>query len=100
MKKKIPKFRSKEEAALFWENHEILDYLDPDEFKVVRPGKSHRYAFTPLRVKDRKQLISIRIDTRLLEKAKSWATRQQTAYQAVLRKWLERGAPGYRRSSP
>lgn len=95
MKKKIPKFRSKEEAALFWENHEVLDCIDPDEFKVVRPGKGRRYAFANPRVKSQKKLISIRIDARLLEKAKSWASRQRVAYQAVLRKWIERGAPGY-----
>ena len=33
--KPIPKFKSVEEAALFWENHEILDYIDKDDFKPI-----------------------------------------------------------------
>lgn len=32
MKNKLPKFKSAEEAALFWENHEILDYYGLDNF--------------------------------------------------------------------
>ena len=92
MKKKMPKFNSPEEAALFWENHEILDYIDPDEFKVVPPKKRRRYSFVNPRKKSEKQLISLRIDSKLLQQAKNVAARQQTGYQAILRKWLEKGA--------
>jgi len=92
MKKKMPEFRSKEEAALFWESHEILDYVDPDEFKVVDPRKQRRYAFRNPRARSERQLISLRIESRLLEQAKNQAARRQVGYQSILRKWLEKGA--------
>lgn len=92
MKKRIPKFQSKEEAALFWENHAVLDYIDPEEFKVVHPEKSRRYRFRQTPEKVPKQLISLRVDSQLLARAKKVASRIQVGYQAVLRGWLERGA--------
>lgn len=92
MKRTLPKFRSKEEAALFWENHEVLDHVDPNEFKVVHPGKKPRYAFVNPREKAERQLISLRVDSRLLEKARMLASRWEVGYQSILRSWLERGA--------
>ena len=92
MKKKIPNFQSPEEAALFWENHEVLDYINPNEFKVVHPKKARRFSFTHSRQKPVKQLISLRIDARLLEKAKQTAVRNHAGYQSILRGWLEKGA--------
>lgn len=92
MKKQIPTFKSSEEAALFWEQHEILDYVDPDEFKIVHPQKSRHYSFKNPRKKSEKRLISLRVDTRLLQRARVVASRKQTGYQTVLRNWLEKGA--------
>ncbi|MBI2340270.1 MAG: hypothetical protein HYU99_07900 [Deltaproteobacteria bacterium] len=92
MKKKIPSFRSKEEAALFWENHEVLDYIEPDEFKISKPGEERRYSFRNPRKKTAKRLVSLRIDAQLLGKAKRMAERKQAGYQSILRGWLEKGA--------
>ena len=92
MKKRIPKFKSKEEAALFWENHEILDYVEPDEFRVIHPRKRRNYSFRNPQMKSEKQLISLRIESRLLKQAKTLAVRRQVGYQSILRKWLEKGA--------
>ena len=83
MKRHVPRFRSKEEAALFWENHEILDYLSPDEFRVVDPRKEHRYNFANPRRKSLKQLISLRVETHLLKKAKTVASRKGVGYQSI-----------------
>ena len=92
MKKKIPQFHSKEEAALFWENHEILDYIEPNEFKIIHPRKHRQYSFTNPYRKPTKELISIRIDSTLLERAKKMAHQIKVGYQSVLRGWLEKGA--------
>lgn len=91
MKKQIPSFRSEEEAALFWENHEVLDYVDADEFKVVKPGTKSRYAFVNAQAKPKKQLISLRIDSAIVKKAKAYAARKRVGYQTILRLWLEKG---------
>lgn len=92
MKKQIPSFRSEEEAALFWENHEVLDYVDTDEFKVVKPGTKSRYAFVNSLAKPKKQLISLRIDSAIVKKAKTYAARKRVGYQTILRLWLEKAS--------
>lgn len=92
MKKRIPKFSNPEETALFWESHEVLDYVEPDEFKVVRPGNIQRYSFTNPRKKEKKELISLRVESGLLDQAKTVASRRGIGYQLVLRSWLEKGA--------
>ncbi len=92
MKKQIPSFRSEEEAALFWENHEVLDYVDPDEFKVVKPGAKSRYSFTSPQEKPKKQLISMRIDSSIVKKAKAYAAKKRVGYQTILRLWLEKAS--------
>ena len=93
MKKNIPKFRSPEEAALFWESHEVLDYVEADEFKIVPRQERQRYAFVNPNQKKEKQLVSLRIDSDLLGREKRVASRCQVGYQSILRKWLEKGAP-------
>lgn len=92
MKKQIPSFRSEEEAALFWENHEVLDYVDSDEFKVVKPSTKGPYSFVSAQVKPRKQLISLRIDSEIVKKAKAYGVKKRVGYQTILRLWLEKAS--------
>lgn len=92
MKKKIPKFLNEEEAALFWENHEVLDYIDENEFKVVDPKRSGRFHFVNPKKKPVKQLISLRVDSRVLQKAKKIAATKKVGYQTIIRLWLEKVA--------
>ena len=88
-KNKLPKFKSKEEAALFWENHELLDHLPEDEFEVVDPKKSKRFSFSPPRPV--KHLISLRVNLEIIETARTEAEKQQVGYQTVLNQWLRKG---------
>lgn len=92
MKKRIPKFRSPEEAALFWENHEVLDYIKPEEFKVVYPWKDKKYRFVNPKKRIHKQLISLRVDSSILDKAKRLASRRNVGYLSILRQWIEKAA--------
>lgn len=92
MKKRIPKFKSPEEAALFWESHKILDYIDPKEFKVIYPGKSRRFRFDNPGKRVPKRLISIRVDVPIIERAKKEAGRRKVGYQSILRRWLEKAS--------
>lgn len=86
MRRKIPKFKSAEEAALFWENHEILDFYDPDEFKIVKPQEEKKLEFS--KPKREKVLISIRLDKELLDKAKEISSKKHLSYQTLLRQWI------------
>lgn len=93
MKKALPKFKSSDEEALFWEKHEILNYVDKDEFKVVNPQSDKRFRFQKkAAVSPPKELISMRVGIDLIDRAKAVAERQQKGYLAILRGWLEKGA--------
>lgn len=92
MKRKIPSFKGAEEEALFWESHDILKYVKPDEFKVINPKKNRRYSFSKPLSAPSKELISLRIDSQILKRAKELALRKGMGYQTILRTWLEKGA--------
>ena len=92
MIKKIPKFKTVEEAALFWQHHEILDYYDPGEFKIVDPQKNRKLRFLDPRKKQKKELVSLRIDSNILKLAKDRAAQKKVGYQSILRNWLEKSA--------
>ena len=59
-KKKLPHFKTSEEAATFWDTHGLADYIhefEPaDEVFVLSPALAHR-----IRERARKRLISIRL---------------------------------------
>jgi predicted DNA binding CopG/RHH family protein len=90
MKKKLPNFKSAEAEALFWEKHDILDYVDPAEFKIVEPKKSKNGLFliTDPPVKPKKILFSMRLEQDILSKIKRLAEKKKVNYQTMLREWI------------
>jgi len=92
-KNKSSRYKSDEEAALFWEKHEVLDHVDPNDFKVIKdPQKSRSLAFRKKGKKSPKLLVSLRIQSNLIEKAKNLGKRRGVGYQSVLKQWLTKGA--------
>jgi predicted DNA binding CopG/RHH family protein len=90
IKKTIPKFKSAEEAAIFWENNDILEFFDEDEFEIVDPKKHKKYQYGK-EEKDKTRLISIRISELLIEKAKELSEKKHLPYQHILKEWLKQG---------
>ena len=91
--KKRPKFASKEAAALFWENHEVLDYYDENDFSVVQPKDIGRYLpalFKPS--KPSRSMVFIHLDNKLLEKAQRASKQLKTNYQDILGDWIKKGS--------
>lgn len=74
---KIPKFKSDEEAAEFWNNHSLADYeeeLEPaDDVVFVRPER---------------QVISLRLDKKIVRTLKAYAMKKGIGYSPLLRMWI------------
>ena len=91
--KPIPKFKTVEEAALFWENHEILDYVDKDEFKLVSSAnikKELREAGRPNPPK--LTYFPIALNNKLLEKALHQSKQKQAPVSKIIQRWVEKGS--------
>ena len=76
-KSKIPKFKSEEEEARFWDTHDTTEFLD--ELKEVRNVKF---------VKPRKRLISVRMDDRQIQSLKQVAETKGIGYLTLIRLWI------------
>jgi predicted DNA binding CopG/RHH family protein len=84
MKKKLPKFKTAEAEAIFWEKHDILDYVSADEFQIVNPNASSEDFRKPKRV-----LFTMRMDPSILESVKKLAHQKNMSYQQMMRDWIE-----------
>ena len=76
-KKTIPKFRTEEEEAKFWDRHSVTDFMH--ELNVVKNVKFP---------KPRKRLISVRVDEPLINSLKAVATSKGIGYLTLIRMWL------------
>lgn len=75
--KGIPKFKSAEEEAAYWDSHSLADHL-PD----FKPSPQTRF------VKPAKRLISMRYDVDLIRKIRQIAAWKGTPYQTLMHQWL------------
>ena len=74
--KKMPRFKSYEEEAAFWDTHDTST-----EFEKWKPA---RITFS----KPMKHLISFRIDVHLLSGIQRVAARKHIPYQTLIHTWL------------
>ena len=92
MKKKVPKFKSEEEEARFWETHSSLDY--PEEFTEVEKP----FEFAPAllekaakRKEERKRHLTLRMGQHQIDLAKVIAKYRGLGYQTLMRVWVIEG---------
>lgn len=90
--KKIPKFKTEKEEALFWDTHSPLDY--PGEFVNVKKP----FEFTPKLLKkaaerreERKRSLTLRMGQRQIDLAKVIARYRGLGYQTLMRIWVIEG---------
>lgn len=90
--KKLPKFKSEEEEARFWDTHSPLDY--PDEFTDVKEP----FEITPALVKEvarrqeeRKRQLTLRMGQHQIDLAKVIAKWKGLGYQTLMRIWIIEG---------
>jgi predicted DNA binding CopG/RHH family protein len=75
--KKIPKFKTDEEAARFWEAHSFEDYY--------RDTKEAEIKF----VKRPKKTVAIRLDPDDIKSVEVIAKQKGLSYTALLRMWIK-----------
>jgi predicted DNA binding CopG/RHH family protein len=89
-KKKLPNFKTSEEAAEFWDTHSLTDYLheleEVDEVFVLSPALAKR-----IRERAKKRLVSIRLAEWEIEKSKQVAKQRKMPYHALIRQWIDEG---------
>ena len=90
--KKLPKFKTEEEEARFWDTHSPLDY--PGEFSEVKDP----FEFAPSLLKkvvgrreERKRQLTLRMGQRQIDLAKVIAKYKGLGYQTLMRIWVIAG---------
>ena len=78
---KLPKFKSEDEERYFWENIDIGDYYDENDFESV--------SFPNLKPTSRP--ISIRIPEYILIRVKEKANEIDIPYQALIKQYISNG---------
>lgn len=86
-KKRLPKFKSQEEEAKFWEGNSPLDYLGElkpiDEVFTLAPELAQK-----IKERSKTKLISLRLPIWEIEGAKRVAKQKRTGYQILIRDWI------------
>lgn len=77
-KRKLPRFKSIEEEAEFWDTHSFADYID--EFEEVKE---------PIFVKPRKRVVSLRLDQETVTLLERLAEEKGLPYTTLVRMWLK-----------
>ena len=90
-KEPLPRFRSDEAAAEFFETHAVADVWDHlPEGKVVKPSKMVSKSLRE-RHAAAKSPISIRLGPEQIAAAKKIAAAKSVGYQTQLRMWIAEG---------
>ena len=88
--KKLPRFRSDEEAAHFFETHSVADYWDQmgdvDEVIELAPALVRR-----IRERMKKRLLALRLEEWQIRRAREIARQKKVPYQSLMREWITRG---------
>lgn len=87
----LPKFRSDEDAAHYFETHSVGEIWN--QLTDAKPVKLAKALDKSIRTRhtQRKSPISIRLDTDQIKAAKKIATRKSIGYQTQLRMWIAEG---------
>lgn len=75
-KKKVPKFKSIEEEAHFWDTHDTMDYSG--EFKPVKA--------TIRRMLDR--VLPVRFDSKTINSLEKYASEKGVGTTTLIRMWI------------
>ena len=75
--KKVPKFKTDQEAAKFWETHSFEDYHRDTEEAGIRF------------VKKPKKTVAVRLDPDDIKSVETIAERKGLSYTSLLRMWIK-----------
>lgn len=75
MTRKIPDFKSLEEAAEYWDTHSFADYIEDTEPVEIEVSPTRRR-------------IMVEIDNDILEKLKKVARKKHKGYDKLINSWI------------
>ena len=79
-RKKLPNYKTEQEAREFWDTHSSEEYVDWDKIEVIN-------APFP-KLKPSTKTISIRLPETMLEELKSLANKNDVPYQSLIKIYL------------
>ncbi|MBU0682716.1 MAG: BrnA antitoxin family protein, partial [Candidatus Omnitrophica bacterium] len=90
-KKRIPKFKTEQEEAKFWDKNSPMDYLDEME-EVEKPFDFNPEILEKMAEEtehESKKMITLRIEPSQINLAKIIAKKEGRAYQTLIRVWIK-----------
>lgn len=86
MAKKIPEFKSEEEEALFWDEHDTTEFIE--EFEPVEVEIAPELKDKILSKRELKKAVTLRLEPSQIEAIKKIAAKKGLPYQTLIRMWL------------
>jgi len=78
---KIPKFKTLEEAAQFWDTHDFEDYVDDTEPAAIT-----------IKIPQRKKMLTVPVDLKVYEQIETLAAQRGTRVEKIVSEWLKEKA--------
>lgn len=86
MAKKIPEFKSEEEEARFWDEHDSTEFIE--EFEPVDISVSPELEEEILNKRELKKPVTLRLEPKQIDAVKRIAGRKGLPYQTLIRMWI------------
>lgn len=84
--KKIPKFKTEEEEARFWDEHDTMEFVD--DFESVEVEIDSELEAEILNKRELKKPVTLRLEPNQIEAVKKIANSKGLPYQTLIRMWI------------
>lgn len=86
MTKKIPEFRSEEEEARFWDEHDSIEFIE--EFDPIEIEVASELEEEILNKRVLKKPVTLRLEPSQIDAVKKIAVKKGLPYQTLIRMWI------------
>jgi predicted DNA binding CopG/RHH family protein len=86
MTKKVPEFRTEEEEARFWDEHDSTEFVE--DFEPVEIELSTELEDEILSKRELKKQITLRLEPSQIDAVKKIAVKKGLPYQTLIRLWI------------
>lgn len=89
MVKKLPKFKTEDEEARFWDEHDSTEFID--DFEPVEIEVASELEDEMFKKRELKKLVTLRLEPSQIEAVKTIANKRGLPYQTLMRMWIVEG---------
>jgi predicted DNA binding CopG/RHH family protein len=86
MTKKVPEFRTEEEEARFWDEHDTTEFID--DFEPVEIELSPELRDEIISKRELKKSVTLRLEPSQIKAVKKIAAKKGLPYQTLIRLWI------------